>query len=117
MKAILKRRIKETSAEMGHQSDLNIPTLESVSERLENCKRELKIVKMFHNATINIEQEKMHRNKEDLFKLKKRYKAMVLEEIEMKRKRWCPCGKEALDRHLRYCSQKCKDQYINDKGK
>lgn len=52
----------------------------------------------------------MRRNKEDLFELKKRYKDMALEEIEMKRNRWCPCRKEALERHLHYCSQKCKDQ-------
>uniref|UniRef100_A0A1A9UVI5 Uncharacterized protein n=1 Tax=Glossina austeni TaxID=7395 RepID=A0A1A9UVI5_GLOAU len=110
MKTILKQRNKETSAGMGRQSDMNVLTLESVYGRLEKCKSELKTIKTFHNATIIIEQEKMQRNKQDLFELKKRYKAMVLEEIEMKKKRWCPCGKEALERHLRYCSQKCKDQ-------
>uniref|UniRef100_A0A1A9ZZ89 Uncharacterized protein n=1 Tax=Glossina pallidipes TaxID=7398 RepID=A0A1A9ZZ89_GLOPL len=107
MKAVLKQRIKETPAGMGHQSDLSVPTLESVYGRLEKCKRELKTIKTFHNATIKIEQEKMHRNKEDLFELRKRYKAMVLEEIEMKRKRWCPCGKEALERHLQISGKVC----------
>lgn len=84
--------------------DFKVPTFESVYERINACKRDLLTIRNILDEAIK-----------ELLELQKHYNDMTFKQTEVGLKHWCLlCGKRAIENHLHYCSQECKEQYVKN---